>query len=128
MLFETKSALGVHATIRRGPAHSPARGGGWMRLLSQVMILADAKGQLVRHAERPWASATFSGARHAIALSFTGPAAIEAGERMIADLADHEFDLPGFFVADATVSSVNHALLPEPALTIELEILLLEDL
>lgn len=123
MLFETKSTLRSHARIHRSPSRS-----GWMRLLGQVLMLGEGRAQLVRHGERPWASATFSGTRHTIALSFEGPEAIQAGERLIAALPDHEFDIVGQLVADACVVEVDHTLAPAPALTVEIEVLLLEDL
>lgn len=123
MQFETKAALENRATLHRSPARS-----AWMRLLGEVMRLADGKGELLRHGERAWASATFAGTRHVIALNFTGEDAIAAGEHFIAALPDHEFDLCGHLVADAVVSAVDHAIAPQPTLTVEVEILLLEDL
>lgn len=123
MQFETKSSLRSHARIHRSPSR-----GGWMRLLGQVLTLAEGRAELVRHGERPWASATFSGTRHTIALSFSGAEAIEAGERLIAAVPDHEFDIPGQLVADAAIVEAHHTLVPAPELSVELEILLLEDL
>ena len=122
MLFETKSSLRSHAAIHRSPSRS-----GWMRLLGQVLTLAEGQAELVRHGERPWASATFSGTRNTIALSFDGGSAVAAGERLIAALPDHEFDIPGQLVADATVVEVDHRIDP-PMLAVEIEVLLLEDL
>lgn len=123
MLFETKSSLMAHAAVHRSPHRS-----AWTRLLGQVLRLAEGRAELLRHGERAWASATFAGTRHTIAVQFTGASAMEAGERLIAALPDHEFDVPGHLVADATVSEASHTLLPEPTLTVELEVLLLEDL
>ena len=98
-----------------------------MHLLSQILTVAEGQAELVRHGERPWASATFSGTRHTIVLTFAGTDAIEAGERLIAALPDHEFDIPGQLVADAAVSEVSHSMVPQ-GLTVEIEVLLLEDL
>ena len=129
MLFETKAALGAHAAIHRSlPATSRGSRGPWAQLLAQILRLGEGHGQFFAHTERPWASATFSGSRHTIALEFTGPEAAEAGERLIAALPDHEFDIPGHLVADACAAEVRHALLPEEVLKITLEVLLLEDL
>jgi len=97
-------------------------------LLGQVLKLAGGHGELLRHDERPWASVTFSGTRHTIALAFTGTKAITAAERVIDNLCDHEFDIPGHIVADAQVREVSHQHVPAHQLTMELEILLLEDL
>lgn len=124
MQFETKSALAAAAAIHR----SPLARGPWAHLLTQILRLGEGHGQLVQHAERPWASATFSGSRHSVSLAFTGPEAAEAGERLIAALPDHEFDIPGQLVADACAAEVHHALLPEVVLEMTLEVLLLEDI
>ena len=97
------------------------------QLLNAVLRLAGRQAELVSHGERPWASATFSGSRHSVVLTFTGAGAQTAGEAFIASLPEHEFTLPGQLVADATVVSVDHAMLPEPVLTVEAELLLLED-
>ena len=125
MLHESRAILELKAAIR--PIRRPTRG-NWMRLLGQVLKLAGGHGDLLRHDERPWASVTFSGARHTIALAFTGSDAIAAAEGVIDGLADHEFDIPGHIVADAQVREVSHSHVPEQNLTMELEILLLEDL
>ncbi len=106
---------------------TPAVRKPWLQLLSAVLELADGKAELLRHAERPWASVTFSGTRHTIALSFAGVEAIAAGEAFIERLPDHEFAISRQLVADATVVSVDHETRPEPKLAVEVELLLLED-
>ncbi|MFC3174692.1 hypothetical protein ACFOD9_10545 [Novosphingobium bradum] len=131
MLHERRAILERKAAIR--PHHDrnrprPHPRGNWMRLLGQVLKLAGGHGDLLRHDERPWASVTFSGARHTLALAFAGADAIAAAERVIAELADHEFDIPGHIVADAQVREVSHQHVPTAQLTMEIEILLLEDL
>lgn len=98
----------------------------WLRLLNAVLELAGSGAELLRHAERPWASATFAGTRHTIALRFDGEA-IAAGEAFLAALPDHEFAIPGQLVADAAVTTVEHELVPAPELQVEIELLLLED-
>lgn len=123
MQHEIDGILSAGATIRR-----PRSRGSWMKLLGQVLELGGGKAELLRHADRPWASATFAGTRHMIALAFEGSDAIEAGEQLIARLPDHEFDLPGQIVADAAVGEVSHVLEPTPRLMVELELLLLEDI
>ena len=97
------------------------------RLLASLADLAGGHGMVTRHSERPWASITFAGARHAITMSFSGHEAAAAGERFVAALPDHEFAIPGHLVADIAVRSVDHVLLPTPQLTIAVEVLLLED-
>ena len=99
----------------------------WLPLLSALMELAGGKAELLRHAERNWASVTFCGTRHTIVLAFTGAEAVAAGEALIAALPDHEFAIPRQLVADAAVVAVQHSLLPEPRLEVTAELLLLED-
>jgi hypothetical protein len=122
MQYKLRADLELKAAIRR-----PRPRGNWMRLLGQVLKLAGGHGDLVRHDERPWASVTFSGTRHTIALTFAGADAIAAAEAVIERLPDHEFDVPGHLVADAQVREVSHQHLPEQRLSMEIEILLLED-
>lgn len=99
----------------------------WMPLLTAMMNLAGGRAELLRHSERTWVSITFAGTRHTIALAFRGAEAIAAGEAFIAALPEHEFAIPHQLVADAAVASVEHVLLPEPVLSVEVELLLLEE-
>lgn len=110
------------ATAVRSTRHDPAA-----KVEAAVKALAAGHGQVVIHREAPWASITFAGARHTLSLSFSGRAAVEAAERMIAELPDHEFAIAGQLVADAQVLAVDHAMLPEPVLRVEVELLLLEE-
>ena len=108
-----------------GNFHAPRR--PWLQLLSAVLELGEGKAELLRHAERAWASATFAGTRHTIRLVFNGHEAIAAGERLIDALPDHEFTIPHQLVAEAAISEVIHTALPEPRLEIEADVLLLEE-
>lgn len=101
--------------------------GVWMRLFTELHRLSEGRAELVSHAERPWASATFSGTRHRFTLELPGMEGIDAGDRLIAELPDHEFALPGHLVADALVRSSDVRMLPQPLLTLEVELLLLDD-
>jgi hypothetical protein len=114
------------------PPEAPSRGPRparrpWLPLLSALLDLAQGKAELIRHSESPWASVTFAGSRHTVALAFAGVEAVKAGETLITALPEHEFNLPGQLVADAAVTAVTHSLLPKPRLEIELTLLLLED-
>lgn len=74
----------------------------------------------VRHAaSRPWASATFVGARHRITLFGVTSAELDG---WIAGLPAAEFDLPGALVADLAVVAV----LRDSGVELDLEILTLE--
>ncbi|GGB86955.1 hypothetical protein GCM10011494_01590 [Novosphingobium endophyticum] len=110
-------------TLRGGTG----RRGAWLKLLSEVVALGGPDVEFLRHSERPWSSATFTGARHVIALAFTGRIAVDCGEQFIAALPDHEFTLPGQLVAEATIAAVEYENGPEPRMTVEAELLLLED-
>lgn len=112
----------MQKTIARQRGRRP-----WVRLLDSALALGQGHAQLLRHEERPWASATFSGARHTAALLFEGEQAIAAAEHFIESLPDHEFDIAGYLVADAAVIETRHALLPLPAIEVEVEFLLLEE-
>jgi hypothetical protein len=96
-------------------------------LVRALIALAGGGGVIALHNERSWASITFSGSRHEIAMSFCGAAAVAGGERLIAALPDHELKLPGAIVADACVVEVTHLLHPQPQLELRLDILVLDD-
>lgn len=99
----------------------------WRRLHAALNALGQGQGEILSHRQRPWASITFAGTRHAVALVFRGAEAVAAGETFIAALPEHEFSIPGQLVADAVIKAVDHVLLPQRQLTVELELLLLEE-
>ena len=103
------------------------RGGAAKRLHAAIGGLAEHLIVIETSREDRWASITFEGARHTLGLRFDGADAIAAGERFIAALPEHEFDLYRQFVAEATILSVDHALLPEPRLTVTCELLVLDE-
>lgn len=51
-------------------------------------------------ASRPWASVTFSGARHRLALCIPGPGAAAAADVFLDGLAERDFALAGHVLAD----------------------------
>ena len=97
------------------------------RLRTALMVLSEHQGQVITHSEKAWASITFAGTRHSLSLLFAGEQAVEAGERFIAALPDHEFAIPGQLVADAGIVEVEHRLSPSPRLAVQCDLLLLED-
>jgi hypothetical protein len=109
-------------TLRREGARGP-----WLALLGELAALAGPDMQFLSHSERPWSSATFGGARHGFTLAFEGAEAVARGEHLIAALPDHEFTLPGRLVADATITAAEHSLVDGPRLTIEAELLVLDE-
>ena len=118
MRVEPAPVLTAPRKMRRDPAN---------RLLAALHDLAGGLAIVLRHEERAWASITFAGSRHTLALRFAGDAAVAAGEHFIAALPDHEFAIPKRLVADAAIIAVRHALLPEPSLEIECEVLMLDE-
>lgn len=97
------------------------------RLLNALTELSGRQAEVLHHSDRPWTSATFTGSRHRVMLAFVGERAIEAGEEFIAELPEHEFDIPGQLVADALVIGVEHDCGAWPHMTVEVELLLLEE-
>lgn len=97
------------------------------KLLRAVLALAGPHATLVSQREAPWASITFSGARHSIVLAFHGWEACDDAENLIVDLPDHEFSIPNVLVADATVTRTQQELLPSPRMEVELDLLLLDE-
>lgn len=97
------------------------------RLRAALIALAEGHGTVSDHGERSWASITFAGTRHQVTLVFTGAEAIEAGEKFIAFLPEHDFAIPGQLVADAAVSAVDHQMLPEERMVVQVEVLMLDD-
>jgi hypothetical protein len=110
------------SAARRASRRTP-----WAALLNALLELAGNQAELLSHAERAWASVTFSGTRHDVRLRFAGARAVSMGEQFIDALPDHEFAIPRQLVADAAVLSVIHTALPEPCLEVEVQLLLLED-
>ncbi len=122
MRVDPKSDRSMISKLRKSGVRGP-----WLNLLNQILSLAGDGAELLRHAERPWASVTFSGARHMVALCFTGPEAMEAADDFISALPEHEFSIPHQIVADAAITAVDQVALPEAKVTVEAELLLLED-
>ena len=122
MLIDGTEFKAMNATILRARGRGPGA-----RLLEAVLVLAGAEAELVSHGERPWASATFSGARHTIALTFHGTDGVAAAEHFIEALPDHEFAIPGQLVADAAIREVKLDMLHAPRFEVEAELLLLEE-
>ena len=96
-------------------------------LRTALMNLCDHRAQVLTHSERAWASITFAGTRHRLALLFAGPEAVAAGEQFIACLPEHEFAIPGQLVADAGIVEVEHRLMPSERMVVQCDLLLLEE-
>lgn len=117
--FETKSEAVTSPPPRRLTSAE--------RLMRAIREIAGPLAEVLSHREVPWASITFTGARHVLALRFAGGEAVSDGERFIAALPDHEFRVRGKLVADASVGRIDHELLPAPLMEVECEILVLDE-
>lgn len=113
--------------LRAISGNASADKGAARHLRNALIALATGHATIAHHAQKAWASITFSGSRHTLRLIFEGDAAVACGEEFIAALPDHEFSIPEQLVAEASVSSVEHSLLPEPRMLVECELLLLID-
>ena len=122
MYVEPATRCPMVETLRREGAR-----GAWLAVLHQVLLLAGERAQFLHHAERAWSSTTYSGAYHTFRLSFAGAEAIATSEQFIAALPDHEFTLSGRLVAKATIVSAEHSLIDGPLLTLEAELLVLDE-
>ncbi len=103
---------------RRGDAH---------RLLLRALVAraGGSPGAIIPGASsEAWASATFHGARHAIALRLEGPDASTRASQLSTEMDAIEFQLPGHLVADITVVARED---DGAAVTLQIEALTVED-
>lgn len=107
-----------YRTVRRSTAD---------RLREAVLALSDRSGEVSKHHETPWSSITFSGTRHELVIEFAGVDEVEAGERLIHQLPEHEFRIPGHLVADASVREIDHQFGTLETLQVTCVLLLLEE-
>lgn len=73
-------------------------------LASQIAALTAGRTSVTLKRERAWASVTFAGTRYSFAImgaAGTDPAMME---NLIQVLPNHEFAIPGYFVADVLVT------------------------
>lgn len=89
------------------------------RALTNALLKLASPAEIPASRDRPWASVTFTGARHWVSLS-VGPA---RADEIAAILPEFEFDLPGHLVADIVVTGTkpdgDRTLLEIEALTVE---------
>jgi len=98
----------------------------WTDTCAAILALTCNRGELISHAEIPWASIGFSGTRHTLVLKFTGEEAIDFGNVFVAGLDSHDIRIAGQLVADAVVLERLLERGPEPVMTMKIELLLLE--
>ena len=87
----------------------------------QIMNFVNFTGEIdVRELEsRSWASVTFSGARHRLKLTLSGPEAPVVADSFLSNLSEAEFALRGHVLADIALVSDRR---PEGRDTVVLEI------
>lgn len=107
----------IHQKIRHDPATA---------LIRAVLTLARGEAQLEEHRGTAWASATFTGMRHAMHVTLAGREGIATGEWLAAILPEHEFQIAGHLVADIAVSAIYRREEGTPAMTLTIEALTVE--
>ena len=100
----------MHRTTRRRDPGS--------LLASQMEALAGGQVSVTLKRERPWASITFTGMRHSFAVDWAGATNPNEKENLAKTLPDHEFTIPGYFVADILVTEQSKERLLVEALSI----------
>lgn len=81
----------------------PPRRDPHLRLIAQLTELAGTDSSVIATSTRPWASATFVGAKHMVALRFHGQDHSHQAARFSSDLPEWEFHISGHIVADACI-------------------------
>jgi len=104
----------------------PPRQDPHTRVIAQVLDLAGADSSVIATSSRPWASATFVGARHSLALKLKGPDNAGRAAMLAARLPDAEFSIAGHIVADACADE-HHPAADGSATVMRLSILTIED-
>ena len=82
------------------------------------MALSEDQVDVTLKRERPWASITFSGTRHSIEIVCRKAAEHATLQHMVEILPDHEFIIPGHFVADLLITEQSTTRMLVEALTI----------
>jgi len=72
-------------------------------VIAQLLELAGPESSVIATSVRPWASATFTGARHKVVLCFSGEEQERRTAQFASSLPEAEFTIAGHIVADACV-------------------------
>ncbi|MEM1132624.1 MAG: hypothetical protein AAGH53_06795 [Pseudomonadota bacterium] len=102
--------------------HDPATA-----LIRELIEMTDGAAQLRFHEGHDWASATFTGMRHRLALTFSGSDGVSIGHLLADRLEEHEFSLKRHVVIDIHVAHRVERHEGEPTLLLEIEALTVED-
>lgn len=83
---------------------APTAGDELKRVLRVNLVKLGAAVAIESHASRSWASITFSGERHRLALCLPGPGAAAAADAFLDGLAERDFALRGHVLADIVLA------------------------
>jgi len=83
---------------------APTAGDELKRVLRVNFVQLGAAVAIESLASRPWASITFSGERHRLALYLPGPGAGAAADAFLDGLAERDFALRGHVLADIVLA------------------------
>lgn len=75
------------------------------RALASLFSGPDCTASIEWTASRPWASATFTGARHVVRLRLSGSNPDAAANQGLSGIEEREFALPGHILVDIALSS-----------------------
>ena len=90
-------------------------------LIAQIISkLSPANVTVVETFTKPWASVTFSGARHEMTLLVEGSQALHVSEALKATIRCEEFDIKGHLVADILI---NHLSADQSSVRLDIEAL-----
>jgi len=108
------NAVTVPATRQRHRLRSrewprPPRKDPHTRVIAQLLDLAGTDSSVIATSSRPWASATFVGARHVVVLRLKGPDNAARAATLADRLPDAEFSITGHIVADACADELRPA-------------------
>jgi len=104
----------------------PPRKDPHTRVIAELLKHAGADSSVIATSSRPWASATFVGARHGIVLRLEGEDHATRAAALAQAVPDLEFSIIGHIVADACVDACDAAP-DDPATLLHLSILTIED-
>lgn len=91
--------------VRRREWPRPPRRDPHTRVIAQLLELTGPESSVIATTSRPWASATFTGARHNVLVRMKGEDRHDKAKWLGKALPEAEFRIPGHIVADACVES-----------------------
>lgn len=86
----------------------PPRRDPHTRLIAQLLQFAGPESSVIATSSRPWASATFIGARHTIVLKMVGTGHMERATKFAEMVPDAELSISGHIVADICVDESSY--------------------